>query len=94
MLRTNMQYVDIDNDQKVIVVTSALPGEGKSTTAVNLAVTLGQAGQQVALVECDLRRPLIADRLGLDGAIGTTSVLIGKVSADDVMQQYADTRSR
>ena len=91
VLRTNMQYVDIDNDQKVIVVTSALPGEGKSTTAVNLAVTLTQAGQRVALVECDLRRPLIADRLELDGAIGTTSVLIGKVSAEDVMQQYADT---
>lgn len=91
VLRTNMQYVDIDNAQKVIVVTSALPGEGKSTTAVNLAVTLTQAGQKVALVECDLRRPLIADRLELDGAIGTTSVLIGKVSAEDVMQQYADT---
>jgi capsular exopolysaccharide synthesis family protein len=91
VLRTNMQYVDIDNAQKVIVVTSSLPGEGKSTTAVNLAVTLTQAGQKVALVECDLRRPLIADRLELDGAIGTTSVLIGKVSAQDVMQQYAET---
>jgi capsular exopolysaccharide synthesis family protein len=91
VLRTNMQYVDVDHDQKVIVVTSSLPGEGKSTTAVNLAVTLTQAGQKVALVECDLRRPLIADRLELDAAIGTTSVLIGKVSADDVMQQYADT---
>lgn len=91
VLRTNMQYVDVDHDQKVIVVTSSLPGEGKSTTAVNLAVTLTQAGQKVALVECDLRRPLIADRLELDPAIGTTSVLIGKVSADDVMQPYADT---
>jgi capsular exopolysaccharide synthesis family protein len=91
VLRTNMQYVDVDHDQKVIVVTSSLPGEGKSTTAVNLAVTLTQAGQKVALVECDLRRPLIADRLELDAAIGTTSVLIGKVSADDVMQPYADT---
>jgi capsular exopolysaccharide synthesis family protein len=91
VLRTNMQYVDVDHDQKVIVVTSSLPGEGKSTTAVNLAVTLTQAGQKVALVECDLRRPLIADRLELDGSIGTTSVLIGKVSADDVMQPYADT---
>lgn len=91
VLRTNMQYVDVDQDQKVIVVTSSLPGEGKSTTAVNLAVTLTQAGQKVALVECDLRRPLIADRLELDAAIGTTSVLIGKVSADDVMQPYADT---
>ena len=91
VLRTNMQYVDIDHAQKVFVLTSALPGEGKSTTAVHLAVTLTQAGQRVALVECDLRRPLIADRLELDGAIGTTSVLIGKVSAEDVMQQYADT---
>ena len=91
VLRTNMQYVDIDHEQKVFVMTSSLPGEGKSTTAVNLAVTLTQAGQRVALVECDLRRPLIADRLELDGAIGTTSVLIGKVSAEDVMQQYADT---
>jgi capsular exopolysaccharide synthesis family protein len=91
VLRTNMQYVDVDHDQKVIVVTSSLPGEGKSTTAVNLAVTLTQAGQKVALVECDIRRPLIADRLELDAAIGTTSVLIGKVSADDVMQPYADT---
>jgi hypothetical protein len=70
VLRTNMQYVDIDHEQKVFVMTSSLPGEGKSTTAVNLAVTLTQAGQRVALVECDLRRPLIADRLELDGAIG------------------------
>jgi capsular exopolysaccharide synthesis family protein len=45
----------------------------------------------VALVECDLRRPQIAERLELDGAIGTTSVLIGKVSAEEVMQPYADT---
>ena len=60
MLRTNMQYVEVDHDQKVFVVTSSLPGEGKTTTAVNLALTLAQAGQRVALVECDLRRPLIA----------------------------------
>ena len=91
VLRTNMQYVDVDQDQKVLVVTSSLPGEGKSTTAVNLAVTMTQAGHRVALIECDLRRPLIADRLELDSAIGTTSVLIGKVTAQDAMQRYADT---
>ena len=43
MLRTNMQYVEVDHDQKVFVVTSSLPGEGKSTTAVNLAVTMALA---------------------------------------------------
>ena len=86
-----MQYIEVDNDQKVFVVTSALPEEGKSTTAVNLGVTLALTNQRVALVECDLRRPLIAKRLGLDGAVGTTSVLIGKVSLREAMQSYGDT---
>ncbi len=91
VLRTNMQYVDVDQERKVFALSSSLEQEGKSTTAVNLAVTLSMAGQRVALVECDLRRPLIAKRLGLDDAVGTTSVLIGSVHLDDAMQRYADT---
>ncbi len=91
VLRTNMQYVEIDSDQKVIVVTSSLPSEGKSTTAINLAMSMSLAEQRVALVECDLRRPLIAKRLDLDGTIGTTNVLIGKVSLDDALLTYGDT---
>jgi capsular exopolysaccharide synthesis family protein len=91
VLRTNMQYVEVDNDQKVFVVTSSVPEEGKSTTAVNLAVALALTSQRVALVECDLRRPLIAKRLGLDGEVGTTSVLIGKVSLREAMQSYGET---
>lgn len=91
VLRTNMQYVEVDHDHKVFVVTSALPGEGKTTTAVNLAITLAQAKHRVALVECDLRRPLAASRLDLDDGVGTTSVLIGKVHLRDAMQKYADT---
>lgn len=91
VLRTNMQYVEVDEDQKVIVVSSSLPGEGKSTVAVNLAITLSLANERVALIECDLRRPLIADRLGLDSAVGTTSVLIGKISLQDALQAYGDS---
>lgn len=91
VLRTNMQYVEVDHDQKVFVVSSSLPGEGKTTTAANLAITLALAKQRVVLVECDLRRPLIASRLSLDDSVGTTSVLIGKVHLRDAMQQYADT---
>ena len=91
VLRTNMQYVEVDQDQRVFVVSSSLPHEGKSTTAVNLAITLALAKQRVALVECDLRRPLIARRLGLDDGVGTTSVLIGKVALRDALQPYADT---
>nr|WP_246298618.1 polysaccharide biosynthesis tyrosine autokinase [Nocardioides panaciterrulae] len=91
VLRTNMQFVEVDRPQRIFVVSSSLPGEGKSTTAVNLAITLAMAKQRVALIECDLRRPLIANRLSLDGAVGTTSVLIGKVQLADALQEYADT---
>ena len=91
VLRTSMQYIEVDHDQKVVVVTSSLPEEGKSTTAVNLALTLSQAGHRVVVVECDLRRPLIAERLSLDNAIGTTTVLIGKVSVEDAIQTYGNT---
>ena len=91
VLRTNMQYVEVDHDRRVFVVSSSLPQEGKSTTALNLAVTLSTAGQRVVLVECDLRRPLIARRLGLDEAVGTTSVLIGRVPLSDALQTYPDT---
>jgi capsular exopolysaccharide synthesis family protein len=91
VLRTNMQYVEVDEEQKVLVLTSSLPGEGKTTTAINLALTTAMAGQRVVLVEADLRRPLVASRLGLDGAVGTTSVLIGKVSLADALQEYRDS---
>ena len=60
MLRTNMQFVEVDHEQRVFVVSSALPGEGKSTVVANLAMTLALAGQRVALVDADLRRPKIA----------------------------------
>ena len=86
VLRTNMQYVEVDHDNRVFVISSSLPGEGKSTTAVNLAITLAMAGETVCIVECDLRRPTMADRLQLDDAVGTTSVLIGKVELDDALQ--------
>jgi len=91
VLRTNMQYVEVDHDHRVFVISSSLPSEGKSTTSVSLAVTLALAGEKVALVECDLRRPTMADRLELDNAVGTTSVLIGRVGASEAMQDYGDT---
>lgn len=91
VLRTNMQYVEVDHDQRVFVVTSALPGEGKSTTALNLAVTMAAAKNRVVLIEADLRRPQIGTRLGLDDAVGTTSVLIGRVPLTDALQSYAET---
>lgn len=85
VLRTNLSFVDIDAESKAIVVTSALPGEGKSTTAVNTALALQQAGERTLLVDGDLRRPQAATLLGLDGTIGLTTALVGKVTATDVI---------
>jgi capsular exopolysaccharide synthesis family protein len=91
VLRTNMQFVNVDHQDRMFVVSSSVPSEGKTTSVTNLAITLALAGQRVVLVECDLRRPRIAERLGLDDGVGTTTVLIGAVSLDDALQMQADT---
>ena len=88
VLRTNLQFVDIDTPHKAFVVTSSVPGEGKSTTAVNVALSMAQAGQRVLLVDGDLRRPQVATMLGLESAVGVTSVLLGKIDADDAIQHH------
>jgi capsular exopolysaccharide synthesis family protein len=85
-LRTNLQFVDIDNPPRVIAVTSALPQEGKTHTAMNLAAALAEGGQRVCLVEADLRRPSLAKATGIVGEVGLTSVLIGKAPLDAVLQ--------
>ncbi len=87
-LRTNLQFLDIDRPPRSIVLTSSLPQEGKSTTACNLAITLEQAGVRVILVEGDLRRPRLADYLGIEGAIGLTDVLVGRAKLEDVLQPW------
>jgi len=89
VLRTNLQYVDIDSSSKAFVVTSSVPGEGKSTTAVNTAITMAQTGQNVLLIDGDLRRPQVASMLGLESQVGVTTVLLGKVDAADAIQVHA-----
>jgi polysaccharide biosynthesis transport protein len=89
-LRTNLQFVDVDTPRKVVVVTSPMPTEGKSTTVANLAIALASAGARVLVVEADLRRPKVADLLGLERAVGLTSVLSGQVDLDDAVQAWAD----
>jgi non-specific protein-tyrosine kinase len=91
-LRTNLRYVDVDSPPRVVVVTSSVAAEGKSTTACNLAIALAGVGTSVVLVEGDLRRPRIADYMGLEGAVGLTDVLIGRARLDDVLQPWGNTR--
>ena len=84
-IRTNLQYVDVDNPPRAIAVTSALPGEGKTTVSCNLAVVLAQAGVSVCLVEADLRRPAAAHLLGVDSALGLTDVLAGTLALEQAI---------
>lgn len=90
-LRTNLQFVDLDERLSALVVTSSVPSEGKTTTACNLAVLLAEAGVEVVLVEGDLRRPRVADYLGIEGAVGLTDVLIGRVPLEDALQPWGDS---
>lgn len=90
-LRTNMLFVNVDRPVHCLAVTSAVPNEGKSTTACNLAIAFAEAGNTAILVEADLRRPTIAEYLDLEGAVGLTNVLAGQVELDDVIQQWGNT---
>lgn len=84
-IRTNLQYVDVDNPPRTVVITSSLPEEGKSTTACNLAIAVAQAGSKVLLLEADLRRPKVAEYLGVDGSRGLTDVLIAQATLDNTI---------
>lgn len=87
-LRTNMHFANVSGHAKSVVVTSSLPGEGKSTTAANLAIALSQAGQKVCLVDADLRRPSIDVYLGLERNAGLTTAIIGEMDINDLLQPW------
>lgn len=73
---------------RAVLVTSSLPGEGKTTTATNMALALAQSGQSVVLIDADLRRPMVAEYLGLERSAGLTTVLVGEADVDDMLQQW------
>lgn len=91
MLRTNLQFVDVDKDSRVFVVTSAMPGEGKTTTSIDLASSFAQTGQRVLLLEGDLRGAKIAGRLRLEPEIGLTTVLVGGTPFEQAIQYGSET---
>ncbi|MEN0014307.1 MAG: polysaccharide biosynthesis tyrosine autokinase, partial [Solirubrobacteraceae bacterium] len=85
LTRTNLRYLHFGEDTQTVIVTSALPAEGKSTVAWNLALAAAMAEQRVLLIEADLRRPVLAQRLGLPSTRGLSELLAGMATADEVI---------
>jgi capsular exopolysaccharide synthesis family protein len=85
-LRTNFAFLGVNRESVCCVVTSPSAGDGKSTVAANLAIALAHAGQRVALVDADLRKPTLHQLFNLQQRVGTTTVLLGRADPHDAMQ--------
>jgi len=86
MLRANIAFAGLDEPPRVIAITSSRAGEGKSTSALNLATIMALSGKSVLLVDCDLRRPEVHALLGLPNEVGLTTVAAGMSSLDSAIQ--------
>jgi capsular exopolysaccharide synthesis family protein len=89
-LRTSLLFSSAGKPPQTILITSSQPAEGKTTTAINTAITLAQAGAEVVIVDCDLRRPRLHSHFGLANANGLTNYLSGEKNPDNLIKTYAD----
>lgn len=89
-LRTNIQYSSIDKNLQIIVVTSSIPGEGKSTIALNLAYSMSEMNKKVLLIDADLRRSTIHKKLNISNLVGLTDGIIQKLELKDIVQKIND----
>lgn len=84
-LRTNLQFVNVDRPPKIIAVSSAVSGDGKTTMSIDLASAFAEGGQRTLIVDADLRRGNIANYLDVDGAVGLSDILANRAQFDDVV---------
>jgi capsular exopolysaccharide synthesis family protein len=84
-LRTNLQFSMVDQGTRKLLITSATPGEGKTTTVANLGLAMAQAGGRVCLIDSDLRQPSLHDLFGVSNGIGLTVALAEAKSVDQVV---------
>jgi capsular exopolysaccharide synthesis family protein len=86
-MRTNLAFMGINDEQKTLLVTSSISGEGKSFIALNLAMSFTLTGKKVGLMEMDLRKPKLSKYLGISRDPGITSYLIGKASIEQIIKE-------
>jgi succinoglycan biosynthesis transport protein ExoP len=91
-LRTGIRMADVDNPPKIIQITSAVPGEGKTTIAISFAASAAAAGVKVLLIDADLRRASASHVLGLDKDKGLVDLLVGQQDAKSLMQLHKEAR--
>jgi capsular exopolysaccharide synthesis family protein len=84
-LRTNIQFADIDNEIKTLMVTSTAAGEGKTTTSIFLAIAMAEGGKRTVIVETDCRKPMIANRLGQRNQYNWLDFISGKVTLTEAI---------
>lgn len=89
-LRTALMLSSAGHPPKLILLTSATPAEGKTTASCNLACILAQGDARVLLIDCDLRRPSVHHRLGLNGRIGLTTLLTGATTLTETIQKLPE----
>lgn len=87
VLRTNIQFASVDKPVKIITVTSSSPGEGKTTTIANLAITFAQSGSRVLVIDADLRKPRIHKVFYLSNVTGMTTVLAQRIDYNSCITQ-------
>ena len=90
-LRTNLNFMAVSNQYQKIVVTSSIPGEGKSNVAINLCVSLAETGKKVLLIDCDLRKPVLHRYLKAGHNIkGVSNVLSNQCTLDEALQELKE----
>jgi len=87
-LRTAVRFLGSGQPLRTLLITSPTPGDGKTTTAANLAVALALSGERVVVVDADLRLATLAGTFGLERAIGLTTLVLGRATIDDVLQEW------